>query len=1411
MPLRPAARTFRLFVSSTFSDFVAERDALQDHVFPRLRELCTAHGARFQAIDLRWGISEQAALDQQTMPICLQEIARCQQLTPQPNFVLLLGDRYGWCPLPAEIPADEFLQLSAQIHDADEQGLLAAWYRRDDNAVPPRYCLQPRGGEFQKYAHWEAEVERPLRQALRRAAAAAGLSPQQQELYGISATAQEIAHGIFQVANAHEHVFCFFRAIEGLPEDDRSGAYLDLDPQGRPDRPAQAQLKQLKARLRQLLPGHIHDYTAQWTGTDITTDHLEPLCADVYADLSRIIEVEIARAGQEEALEREVAAHAGFAAERARLFIGRAYHLQSIAAHLSADARRPLVAWGASGTGKSALLARAAQQARAASPNARLIQRFIGSTPESSSGRALLEGLCREIARAYGADETSTPGDFLALQQDWPRRLALATPQQPLFLFLDGLDQLAPADPAASLSWLPSDLPRNVHLVVSTLPGPALEALRQRLPAESFLEVGPMPADEGAALLDAWLQEAGRTLQPSQRQEVLDKFSRCGLPLFLRLAMETARGWKSYTPPPDLPADVCGMISDLLNRLSTESAHGPALVERSLSYLAAARNGLSEDELLDLLSSDTEVQADFRRRSPRSPQAARLPVVVWSRLFLDLQPYLAQRSADGTALLSFYHRQMEQVVAAIYLRGATRAERHRTLARYFAAQPLWARGVPGDAPNLRQISELPFQQAHGELWNDLRDTLSDIDFLYGKVAAVGPRPLIEDYDEAFRAGLQDKDLIAIHDALRLCANVVAADPDQLPSQIIGRLPPSGRPTTDAFLERVRAWRGRPWLQPCFPTLIAAGGNLLRTLTGHDGWVSGVAVTPDGRRAVSCSDDATVRLWDMERAIEVRTLTDHDGPVRAVAVTPDGRRAVSASADETLIVWDLDQGIPWRTLRGHDNEVLAVTLFPDGQRAISASADGTLKVWDLQQGSALRTLRGHRDWVRAVILAPDGRRAISGADDGDIHIWDLEQGTLLDTIHIDRMGPQRINGLALLPDGKHLLLATPDRKLQVVDMENKRVARTLRGHGDWVRAVLALSDGRAISASDDHTLRVWDTESGKELSVLDGHTKAVWGVAATADGQQVVSASGDGTLKVWDIARCLDSPALLAHPHWSVHGLAFTPDGRRLISAGGDNTVKVWDVASGCELATLTGHEASVVAVAVTPDGRRAVSGSWDKTVRVWDLERNLLLHTLQGHTSFVFAVAVTPDGRRAISASRDHSLSLWDIETGVEVRPLVGHYHSVNAVAIFPTGRQAISASYDRTLRLWDLESGREVGCMRTGETFARSIAVTPDGLQALTAMEDGTLRTWDLQRLREAHCIQAHTGIAWAVTLTPDGRHAISGSEDQTLRVWRREEGQLLATFTAESSIHCCAAAPDGHTIACGEHERFHVLRLRS
>src|SRR5215218_8304218 len=121
---------FRVFVSSTFSDFDHERRALHERVFPELKRLCEGLGAQFQAIDLRWGVTTEASADQRAVAICLDEVDRCCQMTRRPNFLLLLGDRYGWRPPPAIVPAADFEEFRKRMA-ADAAGLVDLWYVKD--------------------------------------------------------------------------------------------------------------------------------------------------------------------------------------------------------------------------------------------------------------------------------------------------------------------------------------------------------------------------------------------------------------------------------------------------------------------------------------------------------------------------------------------------------------------------------------------------------------------------------------------------------------------------------------------------------------------------------------------------------------------------------------------------------------------------------------------------------------------------------------------------------------------------------------------------------------------------------------------------------------------------------------------------------------------------------------------------------------------------------------------------------------------------------------------------------------------------------------------------------------------------------------------------------------------------------
>ena len=338
----------------------------------------------------------------------------------------------------------------------------------------------------------------------------------------------------------------------------------------------------------------------------------------------------------------------------------------------------------------------------------------------------------------------------------------------------------------------------------------------------------------------------------------------------------------------------------------------------------------------------------------------------------------------------------------------------RLLSAYEAKCPDgWFSG-PDDGYFFQRLPAHLLAAGHEE---ELRAQLLDYHWLRAKLAATDVTSLRRDY--LFLE--DDKALQTVSGALQLSAHVLFRYPDQLPSQLTGRLLEQQSSSIREFLEQVRKKPRQPWLRPLTPTLTTPGGPLLATIKMHKDSVIAVALTPDGRRAVcGGSAEGTLIVLDLENGGELQTLRGRKEEVNAVAVSPDGRRAVSGSEDRTLKVWDLESGKELHTLRGHKEEVNAVAVSPDGRRAVSGSWDETLKVWDLETGEELQTLRGHEGPVEAVALSPDGRLAVSASRDRTLKVWDLETGEELQTLSGHN---EEVNAVAVTPDGRRAVSGT----------------------------------------------------------------------------------------------------------------------------------------------------------------------------------------------------------------------------------------------------------------------------------------------------------------------------------------------------------------------------------------------------
>jgi len=203
------------------------------------------------------------------------------------------------------------------------------------------------------------------------------------------------------------------------------------------------------------------------------------------------------------------------------------------------------------------------------------------------------------------------------------------------------------------------------------------------------------------------------------------------------------------------------------------------------------------------------------------------------------------------------------------------------------------------------------------------------------------------------------------------------------------------------------------------------GKVVWKRKGHARWVSSVAITPDGRWAVSGGGDRTVRLWDIETGETLREFEGHEGWVRSVAISPEGKRVLSGGSDKTLRLWDLSTeraspgtGKEILKLEGHACPVSSVAFSPDGKRALSGGgADGTVRLWNLERGEMVQVLRMPALFVTSVAVAPDGRRALSGSEDGAVRLWEIETGR---TIREFKGHASEVFSVAFSPDGRHAL-------------------------------------------------------------------------------------------------------------------------------------------------------------------------------------------------------------------------------------------------------------------------------------------------------------------------------------------------------------------------------------------------------
>uniref|UniRef100_H2Z775 TFIID subunit TAF5 NTD2 domain-containing protein n=1 Tax=Ciona savignyi TaxID=51511 RepID=H2Z775_CIOSA len=165
-----------------------------------------------------------------------------------------------------------------------------------------------------------------------------------------------------------------------------------------------------------------------------------------------------------------------------------------------------------------------------------------------------------------------------------------------------------------------------------------------------------------------------------------------------------------------------------------------------------------------------------------------------------------------------------------------------------------------------------------------------------------------------------------------------------------------------------------------------------TLRGHSGPVYDSCFTSDNRFLLSCAEDSTVRLWDLQDMRNKVLYEGHNQPVWCIGMSAYDLYFATGSADHTARLWSVDRTFPLRSFAGHQDSVEAVAFH--GNCSYLATADRVVRVWDVNSGKSVRVMTGHWAPVMSLAFSSNGRMLASAGADYRVRLWDVASGSLM---------------------------------------------------------------------------------------------------------------------------------------------------------------------------------------------------------------------------------------------------------------------------------------------------------------------------------------------------------------------------------------------------------------------------------
>ncbi|MGB3300715.1 MAG: caspase family protein [Phormidesmis sp.] len=368
-------------------------------------------------------------------------------------------------------------------------------------------------------------------------------------------------------------------------------------------------------------------------------------------------------------------------------------------------------------------------------------------------------------------------------------------------------------------------------------------------------------------------------------------------------------------------------------------------------------------------------------------------------------------------------------------------------------------------------------------------------------------------------------------------------------------------------------------------------------------------------------EGTVELWDISSASKQDFEGRHGGVVHSLALSPDGKKLISASENSAFNVWRIADRKLIETVNGHEAQITDISFTEASNEVISTSKDNSVRLWQLDRaafdmtgtdpsfsadseavaiaqnqhlylqrldGTQRRKVRSHAADITEIAFSPQGGAIASADANGTITI-----STLIGDSLASWKGHQAsVTSLRFSPDGKTIVSGSLDTTIKQWSLTGRPLAKFASDGA--VTSVEFSPNGKVIaSAGRDQTLRIWHLDN-KSHQLKEPIEAAILDISFSSEGNTIASASEDGFIHLWNLKSTSPIYKFRADRE-GVNAVKFIPNSSFLISGGTDGAIKQWDT-SGNLLQTLYRHNQDITDITLSPHGEMIASSDYPSVI-----------------------------------------------------------------------------------------------------------------------------------------------------------------------------------------------------------------------